>query len=175
MLRRLDLNGVDSPLANLMATFLALLFGIVLAVAVLVPGGVRAMPADLHLMIRDPASGLAIHGFDPVAYHVDGKARPGSLAFEAEWGGLRWTFTGEANRRAFLDAPDIYVPALAGHDPLSASQGFLAEGDPAIFAFRDGRIFFFRSAERRIRFETDAEITAGAIANWPMLRRQAGH
>jgi hypothetical protein len=175
VLRRLELNGVDSPLANFMATLLALLFGIVLVAAVLLPGGVRAMPGDLHLMIRDPASGIAIHGFDPVAYHVDGKAKPGTLAFEVEWGGLRWTFTGDANRRAFLDAPEVYLPAFAGHDALSASHGFLAQGDPAIFAFRDGHVFFFRSVERRDQFLANAEIMAGAAANWTMLRRQAGH
>src|SRR3546814_18274660 len=45
------------------------------------------------------ADGLAIHGFDPVAYVDDYQAVRGKAEFEASWQGARWRFSSSEERR----------------------------------------------------------------------------
>ena len=49
-------------------------------------------------VVVDPHSGLAILGFDPVAYFTDGEARPGRDAFEQAFAGAVWRFRNEGNK-----------------------------------------------------------------------------
>src|SRR4051794_1589980 len=47
-------------------------------------------------------SGLAIEGFDPVAYFTDSSAMIGLPDFEAFQSGVVWRFRNEGNRASFL-------------------------------------------------------------------------
>ena len=68
------------------------------------------------MIVADPLSGIAIFGFDPVAYFVEGRARAGERGHEAIWSGVAWRFCSEANRIAFLRNPDVFAPAFGGYD-----------------------------------------------------------
>lgn len=121
----------------------------------------------------DRLSGLAIAGFDPVAYHMDGRARAGQPEQEAEHGGAVWRFANEANRAAFLRAPDLYAPRLGGFDAEAAARGVVAGADASLFLLVDERLYLFRSREARDRFTADAGMRARAEAGWPALEREA--
>lgn len=60
-----------------------------------------------------PATGIALYGFDAVAYFVDGEARQGLAGFELKHAGLVWRFRDEGNRAAFAARPGDYMPASA--------------------------------------------------------------
>src|SRR3546814_4169049 len=53
------------------------------------------------------ADGLAVHGFDPVAYVDDYQAVRGKAEFEASWQGARWRFSSAGNQARFLKNPEI--------------------------------------------------------------------
>ena len=61
-------------------------------------------------------TGLAISGFDPVAYFTEGKALFGRPEFELNLDGAVWRFTNEGNRGAFAKHPKVYAPRFAGYD-----------------------------------------------------------
>jgi hypothetical protein len=127
-------------------------------------------------LVVDPRSGLAIFGYDPVAYHLDGRARPGLREHEAMSGGHVWRFVSASNRAAFLADPGAYAPSFGGHDGSIVAEGALARGDPAIFVIAAGEVVFFRSVENRDRYIADIELRRQAVANWPKALRQfAGH
>jgi hypothetical protein len=117
----------------------------------------------------DPHSGLALAGRDPVAYHLDARARPGVGRYEVVWGGTAWRFAGEANRAAFLRTPNLFAPRLAGYDAEAAAEGRLVETDPDLFLIRSGRLYLFRTETSRERFRTDPGLASRAEANWPKL------
>ena len=71
----------------------------------------------------DRNSGLAISGFDPVAYFIDGAASLGKGEFEASFAGAVWRFRNEGNRGAFMADPDIYMPRFGGYDPIGVARG----------------------------------------------------
>ena len=98
-----------------------LLFWLFLAIAVgggiFKPSGVRA--ANDNQLAVNADTGLAISGFDPVAYFTEGKALFGRPEFELNLDGAVWRFSNEGNRGAFADHPEVYAPRFAGYDPVA--------------------------------------------------------
>ncbi len=103
-------------------------------------------------IIVDPHNGVALFGYDVVAYHLEGAAKAGSPVFQATHKGVSWRFSSEANLRAFELDPESYVPRFEGHAADALSRGVFAAGDPEIFAVADGRVVLFRSVEARDTF-----------------------
>src|SRR5437879_4635388 len=90
------------PLASLLWATLAW------ASLVLVPHPARA--ATTERVIVNRYTGIAIEGFDPVAYFVDARPVIGLPDFEASEAGAVWRFHNEGNRASFVAHPDIYGP-----------------------------------------------------------------
>jgi hypothetical protein len=137
--------------------------------------GVRA-PDAVRQLVHDPRSGLALHGYDPVAYHSEGRARLGREVFAAESLGYVWRFITAANRAAFLETPEAYLPLFGGHDARAIAEGRMVQGDPTVFLIAGERAVFFRAFEDRDAFARDPEMRKKAIANWRDVALQfAGH
>jgi YHS domain-containing protein len=129
-----------------------------------------------ELVVADHLAGIALFGFDPVSYFLDGAARSGSEAFELGFGGLTWRFRSEANRAAFKERPDAYVPRFGGYDPIALVRGAPVAGHPAIFAIYDGQLFLFHQPENRERFLAEPRVVIdGARSAWPLVRRSLVH
>jgi hypothetical protein len=136
---------------------------------------VRA-PDAARQLIHDPRSGLALYGYDPVAYHSEGRARLGREVFTAESLGYVWRFITAANRAAFLESPATYLPLFGGHDARGVADGRMVQGDPTIFLIVGERAVFFRSEADRDTFARDTEMRKKALANWRDVALQfAGH
>ena len=85
--------------------------------------------------------GVALGGYDPVAYFTEGAARAGSSEWQAEWGGGTWHFASDAHRTAFLADPEAYAPQFGGHCAFAASLGIKTPGAPETWSIIDGRLF----------------------------------
>ncbi len=125
-----------------------------------------------ELVVADRLAGVALYGFDPVAYFVDRMARPGKPAFELRFGELTWRFRNGANRAAFAARPEIYIPRFGGYDPVALIGGAPVAGHPALFVVYDGRVFLFHRADNRAAFLKEPETVAVAAgAAWPKVMR----
>ena len=133
----------------------------------------QASPAGAtERIVVDRHSGLAIAGYDPVAFFTDGKPVPGSADLELNYGGAVWRFANLGNRDAFAARPDVYVPQYGGYDPLGVARGVAVPGNPNLWAVAGGRLFLFYDGARRAKFAADPERAAGsADRNWPDLLR----
>src|SRR5437870_9340989 len=74
-------------------------------------------------VVTDRHTGLALYGFDPVAYFTDAKPMAGRPDFEYWFGGAIWRFRNEGNRAAFIARPDVYAPRYGGYDALALARG----------------------------------------------------
>ena len=116
-------------------------------------------------------TGLAIAGFDPVAYFVDGAAELGQHEFEYPFGGAVWRFRNEGNQAAFVADPKVYMPRFGGYDPVGIARGVAVAGDPRVWLIVDERLYLFYSAEARTAFADNFKtIVEAAARNWPAVQ-----
>jgi YHS domain-containing protein len=129
--------------------------------------------ATSERIVSDPLSGLALYGYDPVAYFTDRAARPGGAEYEFRFAGLVWRFRSEANRAAFMRAPEDFVPEFGGHDPLAVSTGVPLEGNPAFFAVHEQKLLLFAREESLAKFLANPKNLFDAAANaWPAVQKK---
>jgi len=123
-------------------------------------------------VVVDRFSGLAIDGFDPVAYFTDGKPELGREEFEASEAGAVWRFHNEGDRASFVAHPEIYGPQFGGYDPVDVARGIAVAGNPYFWLVSGQRLYLFSREESRDAFAADAaNIARRANLHWPDLRR----
>ena len=59
--------------------------------------------------------GVAIKGYDTVAYHTEGRAVKGKKAFSHKWNDAKWYFANAGNRDLFVAEPERYAPQYGGY------------------------------------------------------------
>jgi len=103
-----------------------------------------ALPAE-EPPARADADGLALDGYDPMAYHLERRALPGSLEHTARHEGVTYRFASAAHREAFVAAPERFAPAYGGWCAwaLADGEGSLVEIDPRSFLLQDGEVLLF--------------------------------
>lgn len=127
-------------------------------------------------LVNTDRSGVAVKGYDPVAYFTDGKAVKGSDAFTTEYQGARYRFATADHLRMFAKDPAKYAPQFGGFCAWAVSQGYTANIDPNAFQIVDGRLLLQYSLPIRERFNQDTTGNlAKADANWPTLVDKRGH
>jgi len=128
--------------------------------------------ATTERIVVDWHTGLAIGGYDPVAFYTDGKPMLGSPDLEFAYGGAVWRFCNVGNREAFAARPDVYMPQFGGYDPLGVAHGVAVAGNPGVRLITGGRLFLFYDSDRLKTFNADPErITGAAERKWPDVLR----
>ena len=119
---------------------------------------------------RTTFGGVAIDGWDPVAYFTDGKPVEGSREFVHEWNGAIWRFASAAHRDLFAQAPEKYAPQYGGYCAWAVSQGYTADIDPEAWKIQDGRLYLNYSLDVQKKWAADIPgNVAKGDANWPKL------
>ena len=108
--------------------------------------------------VQSNEEGVAIDGFDPVAYFDESKAVKGVSIHSCEYLNRTWHFSSEENRDKFLADPEKFAPQYGGYCAHSLSNNKIIESDPESFAIRDDKLYLYvndRLAEKDInRSET---------------------
>ncbi len=131
---------------------------------------VCAVAATSERVVVNRYSGLAIDGFDPVAYFVDGRPVRGLPEFEASQDGAVWRFRNEGNMANFTSHPEVYGPRFGGYDPLDVARGVPVAGSPFLFLISNQRLYLFSREANRDAFAADpAASLERAMARWPDL------
>lgn len=121
----------------------------------------------------DVSSGMAMAGYDPVAYFVDGKPVEGVSGQEYTWRGATWRFASAANRAAFVEAPEVYAPQFGGYSVVGVARGYPSEGNPFIWAVAKKRLYLFHSPAHKTIWQQDPQRWIDlAAANWPQMEHR---
>ena len=150
-----------------MAAFFALLAGICVVWA-----GFAAHASTTERVVVNRFSGLAIEGFDPVAYFVDRHPVRGLPDFEAAEAGAVWRFHNEGNRASFVAHPEVYGPQFGGYDPTDVARGVTFAGNPRFWVITGERLYLFGLETSRDAFARDPDrYLRQANARWPELEQ----
>lgn len=114
--------------------------------------------------------GVAVGGYDPVAYFTEGRAVEGSPAITLQHAGVSWRFSSEANRSLFEADPMKFAPRYGGYCAWAVSRGYTAKGDPNAWSIVEGKLYLNYNREVRQTWQKDARGNiAKADANWPKV------
>ncbi len=117
------------------------------------------------------ASGLALKGYDPVAYFIEKKPVKGRTEFTAQHEGATYRFASAANRDAFNAAPAKYSPQYGGYCAFGAAGGYKAPIEPDAWTVVDGKLYLNYNQSVRRQWSSDIPgYVRKADANWPSIR-----
>jgi hypothetical protein len=140
--------------------------------AALALSGAAARAATTERVVVNRFTGLAIEGFDPVAYFVDAQPLVGQEDFEASQAGAVWRFRNEGNRASFVAHPEIYGPQFGGYDPIDLARGVTVAGNPRFWLISGQRLYLFSREQARDDFAADPRrFLPEATERWPVLRQ----
>jgi hypothetical protein len=107
------------------------------------PGATRAGP------------GLAVRGYDVVAYFEEGRPELGSEQYTLAHRGGTYRFASQAHLDAFKQDPNKYVPAYGGFCAYGATKGKKFDGDPLRWKIVNGRLYLNLDSEVQSEWSKD--------------------
>ncbi len=119
--------------------------------------------------------GLALQGYDPVAYFDEHQALPGVARLESMHRGVKYRFATSEHRKAFNEEPAKYLPTYGGWCATAMAEGKKVEIDPKTFKVTDGRLFLFYNGFWGNALndwkKNEPALTARADEHWTTLTR----
>jgi YHS domain-containing protein len=152
----------------------AVLAGGLISATLLAPQTAFAFDEASKSAINLTAEGLAIQGYDPVAYFTAGQPAKGDSQFSAQHEGATYLFTNAENRDAFLKEPAKYVPQFGGFCAMAAALEKKFDGDPNVWKIVDGKLYLNVNPDVGKRWQEDIPGNVNkANANWPKIKDKA--
>lgn len=126
-------------------------------------------------VLNTDADGLALKGYDPVAYQTAMQPMVGSPAFTAMHEGATYRFASAENRDRFVADPARYAPMYGGYCAMGVAGGRKFDIDPMAFTVVEGRLYMNKDLRTRRAWMRDIPgYNAKADANWPTVRALRG-
>lgn len=115
--------------------------------------------------------GIAVNGYDVVAYHTDKKAEKGNAKHVYNWNDVDWHFSSKENLNLFKSSPARYAPQYGGFCAYAASKGSLAPTDPHAWTIYNDKLYLNYSKSVRSTWEKDIDQhIKRADKNWLRLK-----
>jgi YHS domain-containing protein len=119
------------------------------------------------------SSGLALKGYDPVAYFTEKQPVQGKAEFTAQHEGATYRFASAANRDAFAAAPAKYAPQYGGYCAFGMASGYKAPIEPDAWTVVDGKLYLNYNQSVRGRWSSDIPgHVRKADAQWPVIQKK---
>lgn len=112
--------------------------------------------------------GVAMEGYDPVAYFTAGRPIEGRKEFTVKWMEATWRFSSAENKALFEQDPAKYAPQYGGYCAWAVAQGHTAGIDPQAWKIVEGKLYLNYNLEIQKKWEADIPGNIKkADANWP--------
>ena len=146
---------------------------LLLAAGALLAAASRPAPAkDLAEPVNKDRQGVALSGYDPVAYFRETRPVKGSEKFTHSYMGATWRFASAENRDLFAAIPENYAPQFGGFCSWAVSHNYTAEIDPEAWKIVEGKLYLNYNKKVQKMWEEDLYKYIGdGNRNWPGLHR----
>lgn len=146
------------------------LLAIVLALPV---AGTILRPARANEPPIYAPGGIAISGYDPVAYFTRNEPLRGTPEHSLWWRGAMWYFVNSENQQRFEMNPSAYAPQYGGYCAYAMSRGTILSSSPEAFTVHNGALYLTHSTAFRAIWRQDMiGNIRKADANWPVILRR---
>ena len=114
--------------------------------------------------------GVAINGYDPVAYFEEHRAVKGDPALTAVYKGSTFLFATPAHQAAFVRTPERFAPQFGGYCAYGVAEGVKAAIDGTIWEVVEGRLYLNHDPQVQTKWKAGrATLFREAQANWPKV------
>jgi YHS domain-containing protein len=107
------------------------------------------------LSVNMSSQGVAIKGFDPVAYFTESKPVKGQADLHYTWMDSKWHFSCKENLEQFKMNPAKYAPQYKGYCAFALSRGDLADISPEAWEIVDGKLYLSFNLDIKNAWEQD--------------------
>lgn len=107
-------------------------------------------------------SGVALEGYDPVAYFVKHQAVKGRPAISFVYQELTWYFSESRHLNLFKAEPEKYIPQYGGYCAFGASNGYKAKPKMDAFTIYNDKLYLNFAKYVQVRWEEDKETKISA-------------
>lgn len=122
-------------------------------------------------LINKTAEGLAIKGYDAVAYRTIETAAQGKPEYEFFWNGAKWLFISAENRERFAANPESFAPEYGGYCAWSISQGSVMAADPEVWKVVDGKLYLIQSGMvKEVWEKSQPDLIKKSDENWRNMK-----
>lgn len=121
--------------------------------------------------LNTDAAGMALKGYDAVAYFAVDSAIRGDAKYSYVWNGAKWLFSSEENMSKFMADPETYAPQFGGYCAYAVSEGYTADADPEAWKVVGGKLYLNYNREVQKTWEkNEAERIANGKMNWQQFK-----
>jgi YHS domain-containing protein len=118
--------------------------------------------------INTDSNGVALQGYDPVAYFTMDKPVKGVNSIEHEWNGAKWRFSTENHKKFFIEDPEKYAPRYGGYCAYGVAVNALFDIKPEAWSIVDGKLYLNKNLDVRETWRKDIPSNIKkANMNWP--------
>lgn len=119
------------------------------------------------------SDGVAIKGYDSVAYFTMNKPVMGKKDFMYEWKGANWKFSSAEHKKMFMENPEKYAPRYGGYCAYGAAKNALFDTQPEAWTIHDGSLYLNKNLKVRKLWRKDIPgYIKEADINWPGLMKK---
>jgi hypothetical protein len=86
--------------------------------------------------------GIALNGYDAVAFFTQSKAVKGSTDYQYKWSNANWLFSSKADLESFKSSPEKYAPQYGGYCAYGTAQGHKAPTQADTWTIVDNKLYF---------------------------------
>jgi YHS domain-containing protein len=122
-----------------------------------------------HINLKN---GIAIQGYDPVAYFESTKAIEGKKEITAKFNDATYQFASENNKDLFLKNPTHYEPQFGGFCAFGMSEGYEAPIKPEAFTVVEDKLYLNYNLKVREDWSKNKEARiVKATVNWGKIKK----
>lgn len=165
-----------SPTATTRRQFItALLLATFVGTAInAIPFAAQAYDENSEIAINLDGQGVALKGYDPLSYFLQGGPILGKAEYSHTYDGATYRFATAAHRDAFTADPARYAPAFGGFCAMGVAMNKKLDVNPLLWRIVDGKLYLNVHEDAQIRWLQDVKgnITQ-ALSNWSAIKDKA--
>lgn len=115
--------------------------------------------------------GIAINGYDAVAYFKESKAVKGISGFSYNWNNATWYFSSKENLANFKTAPEKFAPQYGGYCAYGTSEGHKAPTEADAWTIVNNKLYFnYNKDVKALWLKDTSKLIEKADKNWTDLK-----
>ncbi|HEY4967885.1 MAG TPA: YHS domain-containing (seleno)protein [Puia sp.] len=115
--------------------------------------------------------GIALDGYDAVAFFTQGKPVKGSSVYALQWNSAQWLFADQTNLESFKKTPEKYAPQYGGYCAYGAAQGHKAPVEIDTWSIVGNKLYLnYNQKVKSTWLKDEGAYIETANKNWLQIR-----